>query len=173
MPSDGRRVLLDADSSEMRRRLGATAWVVFEELLLVSTDDGGCCEATTSVRALAARTGLAKDTVARALSRLRRAGLITAQQSRTAGVFAAGSYLLVVPTGITLDERAAAHVDHVRPVVAEPAELVRRSESISFSSHSISKAEAVMPLRSGIVRSNEGQTSARGWAGRGVGSCCG
>ncbi len=127
MPSDGRRLLLDAASSEIRRRLGATAWVVLEELLLASNDDAGWCEATTSVRALAARTGLAKDTVARALSRLRRAGLITARQSRTAGVFAAGSYRLLLPCGISVDEPVAVCVEVVQSVIVEPSFVVRPS----------------------------------------------
>lgn len=62
-----------------------------------------------SVRALAARLGLAKDTVARALTRLRRARLVTSIQSRTsAGVFAAGSYLLTLPDSITV--QADSHV---------------------------------------------------------------
>jgi len=110
MPTDSvRRIELDAASLELRRQLGPTAWVVFEELLLASTGTAQACEATVSVRALAARLGLAKDTIARALTRLRHAGLVTAAQSRsTTGVFATGHYRLHIPDSITLADHATA-----------------------------------------------------------------
>ncbi len=96
-------LLLAAESVELRRLLGPTAWAVFEELLLVSTSTPRGRQASMSVRSLARRLGLAKDTVARALTRLRRAGLVTPVQSRTsAGVFAAGSYLLTIPDSIAI-----------------------------------------------------------------------
>ena len=98
-----RRLVLGTGSIELRRRLGPTAWVVFEELLLASTDTTEGCLACMSVRSLGGRLGLAKDTVARALIRLRRAGLITPAQSRASnGVFATGSYLLVVPVSVSI-----------------------------------------------------------------------
>jgi hypothetical protein len=96
-------LLLAAESVELRRLLGPTAWTVFEELVLVSTATCGQRQASMSVRSLAGRLGLAKDTIARALVRLRRAGLVTPIQSRTsAGVFAAGSYTLTLPDSITI-----------------------------------------------------------------------
>jgi DNA-binding transcriptional ArsR family regulator len=108
--STDRRITLTADSAELRRRLGPTAWVVFEELIFASTRTRDGRVASVSIRTLAARLGLAKDTVARALNRLRRAGLVTASQSRTdSGVFASGSYTLHVPASITVtDHRPAA-----------------------------------------------------------------
>jgi DNA-binding transcriptional MocR family regulator len=100
-----RHIVLTADSAELRRRLDPAAWVVFEELLLASTGTGEGCVASVSIRALADRLGLAKDTVARALGRLRRAGLVTARQARTdAGVFATGCYVLTVPAAITVTD---------------------------------------------------------------------
>ena len=115
--STERRITLTADTEELRRRLGPTGWVVFEELLLVSTGTGGGCVASVSIRTLAGRLGLAKDTVARALARLRRAGLVTAHQSRTdTGVFATGSYTVHVPASITVtDHRPAASATTPRP----------------------------------------------------------
>ena len=104
MSSDaGCCLVLAADSVVVRRALGPTAWMVFEELLLLSSAMCGERQASVSVRSLAARLGLAKDTVARALIRLRRAGLVSPIQSRTsAGAFAAGSYVLTTPDSITI-----------------------------------------------------------------------
>jgi predicted transcriptional regulator len=103
MSTDHRCVVVGVDSADLRRRLGPTAWVVFEELLLASTGPEDGPVATVSVRSLAASLGLAKDTVASALGRLRRAGLVTATQTRTgAGLFTTGSYRLTVPDAITV-----------------------------------------------------------------------
>jgi DNA-binding transcriptional ArsR family regulator len=104
-PEIVRRVVLDASSLELRRRLGPTAWVVFEELRLASAGPTDACEAEVSVRTLAARLGLAKDTIARALTRLRNAGLVSVSQSRaTTGVFATGSYQLHVSDAVTVSD---------------------------------------------------------------------
>ena len=102
--SPERSITVGSGAAELRRRLDPTAWVVFEELLLASTGTETCA-ASVSVRSLAGRLGLSKDTIARALTRLRAAGLITACQSRSdSGVFAAGSYLLTVPSSITITD---------------------------------------------------------------------
>ncbi len=106
MSIDGRVLVFDATSSTWRRDLGASAWAVFEELLLVSTGPVDRCEAMVSVRSLATCTGLAKDTVARALRRLRGAGLIEVHQSRTAGVFSTGCYRLHLPVGVSVEDRS-------------------------------------------------------------------
>ncbi len=71
----------------MRARLGPTAWVVLEELLLRADPAGQVGE---GVRGLAAGLGLDKDTVARGLRRLRAAGLVT----------------VVVPAGYAVDMSA-------------------------------------------------------------------
>jgi DNA-binding transcriptional ArsR family regulator len=127
MPADlVRRVELDAASLELRRRLGPTAWVVFEELLLTSAGPADACEAEVSVRALAGRLGLAKDTIARALTRLRRAGLVTVSQSRgTTGVFATGTYRLHVPDAITLSD----HTTAAMPIASRSSARPRSSRS--------------------------------------------
>ena len=55
--------------------------------------------AEVSIRSLAASLGLAKDTVTRAVRRLRDAGVIEVEQRRSEhGVFQAGVYRLAVPT---------------------------------------------------------------------------
>lgn len=103
MSTDRRQLVLGADSSGLRRRLGPTAWVVFEELCASSTGSGVECRACVSVRRLAVAVGLNKDTVARALTRLAAAGLVVAVQTRTAsGVYATGTYRLTVPASITM-----------------------------------------------------------------------
>ena len=106
-PDTDRRLELDSASLELRQQLGPTAWMVLEELLLASTGPADACQAEVSIRALATRLGLAKDTIARALMRLRHVGLVTASQSRaTTGVFATGSYRLHVPDSITLTDHS-------------------------------------------------------------------
>jgi hypothetical protein len=98
-------VLLDAGSLELRRRLGPTAWMVFEELLCSSMSVGDERRASVSVRSLAVRLGLAKDTVARAINRLNRAGLVTTTQSRaSSGTFSTATYRLTLPAPITVIE---------------------------------------------------------------------
>jgi DNA-binding transcriptional ArsR family regulator len=106
--SPGRRVVLDADSGHLRRVLGPTAWVVLEELILRSSGTDERSEAQVSVRALAASLGLAKDTVGRALQRLRAAGLVASceQRRERAGTFDAGTYVIDLPLGITLADVA-------------------------------------------------------------------
>ena len=61
------------------------------------------CIARVSVRGLGASLGPAKDTTARAIRRLRDAGLVTAAQQRTiVGVFDTGTYRIAVPEHIAL-----------------------------------------------------------------------
>ena len=98
-----RSVVVGAASSDLRRALGPTSWAVLEELLLCSHGTTGDCVACVSVRSLAASLGLAKDTAARAIRRLRDAGLVTVAQQRTeAGIFDTGSYVNAIPNGVTL-----------------------------------------------------------------------
>lgn len=104
-----RRLVVGVASIEIRRRVGPTAWVVFEELALRSVGARDACTASVSVRSLATRLGMSKDTVARAVVRLRAAGLVSAQQARgSAGTFAVGSYRLHLPESVALDDAAAA-----------------------------------------------------------------
>ena len=68
-------LVIDATSGSLRRRVGASAWVVLEELLLGAAIDestSGQAVAQATVRALATRTGLSKDTASRSLHKLRR-----------------------------------------------------------------------------------------------------
>lgn len=101
------------------RRLGPTAWAVLEDLRARSVDVDDEVVAHVSIRALAAELGLAKATVHRATSRLTRAGLIEARQTRTdAGTFTNGHYVLL-PT--PRDD------DH-EPVTSTPPRIVRSGQ---------------------------------------------
>ena len=120
-PDPAGAVVIDTASREMRRRLGPASWMVFEELLLAATPDGDKWRASVSMRVLAERTGLSKDTVARAVARLRRAGLVTARQERTAGLFAAGVYELTIPNGITVDSATTVDTQHAPMSTARTA----------------------------------------------------
>jgi DNA-binding transcriptional MocR family regulator len=102
MPADPirRTIELGPAAHELRRHVGPTAWVVLEEMLQRSTGDGDGDDvvAQVSIRSLASSLGLAKDTVTRAVGRLRDLGVIDASQARSrSGVFQAGSYRLAVP----------------------------------------------------------------------------
>jgi hypothetical protein len=84
-------------SSGLRRTLDPAAWVVLEEMLLRSTAVGAHRVARVSVRSLAGSLGLAKDTAARAIRRLRAAGVVSGAQQRTAaGAFDTGIYVITV-----------------------------------------------------------------------------
>ena len=121
-----RSVVVGAASSELRRALDPTSWVVLEELLLRSHGTTGDCVACVSVRSLAASLGLAKDTAARAIRRLRDVGLVTVAQQRTeSGIFDTGSYVIAIPNGVTLIAPA--------PAAPQPRARVGRRESSQLS----------------------------------------
>ena len=108
-------VVVGAAASGLRRALGPTSWMVLEELLLLcSTGPADACVVRVSVRALAGSLGLAKDTVGRAIRRLRDTGLVTVAQQRTgSGIFDTGTYLIAVPDCITVNAptQSTAHPD--------------------------------------------------------------
>jgi DNA-binding IclR family transcriptional regulator len=78
------------------RRVGPTGWTVLTALALDADHASGRMVIRGSVRSLAAQLGLDKDTVARALLRLRRAGLVAHEPGR----FAPGCYRLTISPAI-------------------------------------------------------------------------
>lgn len=102
--------MISPEAVGLRRALGPTSWVVLEEVLHASqpTDTGSTRTCALSVRDLARRLGLDKDTVARAVQRLVDAGLVSRSQTRTtAGTFARTTYLVDLPDGIHLLDHTA------------------------------------------------------------------
>jgi DNA-binding IclR family transcriptional regulator len=77
-----------------------------------------------SVRGLAEQIGLTKDTVARALQRLQRAGLVTRRDARLDdGRFGRGSYVLDIPRDVlTIRPTRASTPPHVTAASPRPAE---------------------------------------------------
>jgi hypothetical protein len=102
-PADvsARAIVVGASSSELRRVLGPTPWTVLEEMVRHSQGPVDDCTAQVSIRSLAAALGLAKDTVARAVTRLCASGVVVAMQSRAAtGAFDAAAYRIIVPADV-------------------------------------------------------------------------
>jgi DNA-binding transcriptional MocR family regulator len=110
-----RTIVLGPKAHELRAYVGSTAWSVLEEMMQRSTGDGDHVVAQVSIRSLASSLGLAKDTVARAVRRLRDVGVIQAEQRRSdRGVFQTGSYVLDVPT-VCLTVDTSTTTTHQRP----------------------------------------------------------
>jgi DNA-binding transcriptional MocR family regulator len=87
-------------------------------LMLRSTVVGERRVARASVRSLARSLGVAKDTAARAIRRLRVAGVVIGAQQRTAsGVFDTGVYVISVPSEVLT----------VRTTTAKPRHAAMRS----------------------------------------------
>jgi hypothetical protein len=85
----------------LRRRLGPTAWVVLEAVVAQAHDAEGDLVADGSVRSLASELGLAKNTVARALTILRECDLVAFTQTRASdGAFSAGRYVIALPPDV-------------------------------------------------------------------------
>lgn len=91
-------IVVGPKAHELRRYVGPASWAVLEEMMQAATGPADRLVAEVSIRSLAASLDLAKDTVARAVRRLRDLGVIAAEQPRSdRGVFQAGSYRLDVP----------------------------------------------------------------------------
>ena len=122
-----RAIVLGPRAHELRAFVGPTAWAVLEEMVQRSTGDG----AQVSIRSLASSLGLAKDTVARAVRRLRDLGVIEAVQARSeSGVFEAGSYHLDVP--VACISIACPSQPSVTSPVARPSSVRSSSGQLSL-----------------------------------------
>jgi len=128
-----RPIVLGPRAHELRAYVGSTAWAVLEEMVQRSTGDGDYVVAQVSIRSLASSLGLAKDTVARAVRRLRDLGVIVAVQARSeSGVFEAGSYRLDVP--VTCISGSCASRPSAAPSAARRSSARRSSVQLSLLS---------------------------------------
>ena len=99
---DGRSACVD-----LRCRLGATAWFVLEELVIgAEIVNMGDLRARTSTRALALKLELNKDTVTRALAKLRACGVITV--ATRGGATGASVFAITVPADLILTDPVVA-----------------------------------------------------------------
>jgi len=107
--------------------------VVLEEMMERSTGPGVELVSVVSIRSLASSLGLAKDTVARAVRRLRDLGVLEAVQARSeSGVFEAGSYRLDVP--VVCISIACPSQPSVTAPVARPSSVRSSSGQLSLLS---------------------------------------
>jgi hypothetical protein len=90
------RVVVGSAAVGVARHVGPTAWMVLTALAVHAEPAAGCVVTRPSVRSLAAELELDKDTVARALVRLRRSGLVVQMGER----FTVGAYRLTVPVEV-------------------------------------------------------------------------
>ncbi len=100
-------LVIAAGVAGLRRAVGPTSWVVLEELLHSSEPAneglGSTRASAASVRVLAGRLDLDKDTVARAIRRLLDAGVVGRAQDRASiGTFARISYVIRLPDGLSV-----------------------------------------------------------------------
>jgi hypothetical protein len=81
---------------KLARRVGPTAWTVLTALAVDTESEGEDMFVRASLRSLAATLGLDKDTIGRALVRLRRAELVVHITER----FEPGAYRVTVPNDV-------------------------------------------------------------------------
>lgn len=129
----GRRtVVVRPAAGHLRRVLGATSWVLLEELLARSIGNAGLSVTKASIRSLAESLGVAKDTVGRAVTVLRSAGVLTVVQHRTvAGVFGSTTYRITVPADMFSFEIVPTAVTPAGQTIAQPVKRTHRAASNS------------------------------------------
>jgi hypothetical protein len=89
-------IVVGSDAVSVVRRVGPTSWTVLTALAIEAQPAGGELTVRASVRSLAANLGLNKDTVARALLRLRREHLVVPVGNR----FEPSMYRLTIPADV-------------------------------------------------------------------------
>ena len=93
---------IGTDSEHWRRRLRPVAWAALEHLALAAYPDRHGWAALLGVRDVAKGIGVTKDTAARAVTKLRAAGLVTLEQLDGIDGHRRSGYRLHLPEGIQL-----------------------------------------------------------------------
>ncbi len=123
-----RSLLLGPMAADTRRSLGPLAWAALEALVADARSTHGVDVVESTVRELAARLGVAKNTAHRALAALGDAGFVESLQSRSSsGQFSSGSYRLAVPASVLSVSEASASASPAAPL--SPARPSRSSRS--------------------------------------------
>lgn len=97
---------LGPESHLLRERIGMTAWVALEALVLAAEpESNGAVTVGASARALAGKLGIGKDRAAAALSVLRDAGLLieVVPSAGRSGRFVAHRYEIRLPVSLQTD----------------------------------------------------------------------
>jgi DNA-binding transcriptional MocR family regulator len=114
------------------------SWAVLEEMMQAATGPADRLVAEVSIRSLAASLGVSKDTITRAVRRLRDVGVVEVDQARSeSGSFRAGSYRLCVPVACLALEPAALPTEAapaVRPSPSRRSPSRRSSDQLSLLS---------------------------------------
>ena len=98
-------LIVKAQSSVWRRRLGPLAWAALEDLALAAHHSEQGWVAAVGVRDIAVRVGVTKDTAARAVAALGAAGLIVLQRVPAPDGRWRSGYRLQLPDGVELRAR--------------------------------------------------------------------
>ncbi|HAM03724.1 MAG TPA: hypothetical protein DCQ30_16090 [Acidimicrobiaceae bacterium] len=95
-------LVLSEPSRDLRRDLGAPAWTAFEELVLSAVWRGDGWVAVGGVRSLAEQMGIAKNTAARIVASLVKAGLVTRERLEDPEPARRSGYRVHPPAGVRL-----------------------------------------------------------------------
>ncbi len=98
-------LIVKAQSSVWRRRLGPLAWAALEDLALAAHHTEQGWVAPVGVRDIASRVGVTKDTAARAVAVLGAAGLVVLQRVPAPDGQWRSGYRLQLPDGVELRAR--------------------------------------------------------------------
>jgi len=129
----------------VRRRVGAMAWAVLEDLALdARVDEHGVVVAGSSARQVAANLDIQPGTAARALRRLRDQGLVMlVRESGSDGRFGLSAYRVAEIAGLTLtpsDRPCVVQPHTVGPRTAEP----NAADRVAATTRIVEPAPAVL-----------------------------
>lgn len=101
-------LILGQGTTAHRNQLGALAWTVLEEMALDARRDGdGKLRTRLGARQIAQRLGINKDTASKAIGRLVASEMLQREAARGegSGRFAVGTYVVALPSDVTVSGR--------------------------------------------------------------------